>query len=69
MSEHPHPDKLHVLRSIRKHLLGMKRKYGTARGLGHYGALVQTYLTAKRLMQKEVASQLSTDELDRNEHN
>lgn len=46
--EHPHPDKLHVVRAVRCYLLGVKRKVGTARGLGHYHGLLQTYLTAKR---------------------
>jgi len=46
---HPHPDKAHVVRSVRRYLVGVKRKVGTARGLGHYHALVQTYVTAKRV--------------------
>lgn len=45
---HPHPDKLHVVRSVRRYLLGVKRKAGSCRGLGHYHGLLQTYLTAKR---------------------
>lgn len=45
---HPHPDPGHVMSMYRKHILGSKRKWGTARGLIHYGALVQAYLAAKR---------------------
>lgn len=32
----------------RRHLLGCKRKWGTARGLIHYRALLSEYLSAKR---------------------
>lgn len=46
--EHPHPDKQHVVRQIRRYLLGAKRSLGSARGLIHYRDLVATYLTAKR---------------------
>ena len=45
---HPHPDKRHVMTVYRGHLLGSKRKYGTARGLIHYNGYLQAYLTAKR---------------------
>ena len=45
---HPHPDKLHVVRSMRRYLVGEKAKRGTARNLGHYHELLQTYLAAKR---------------------
>lgn len=48
MSAHPHPDPKHVMRCYRGHILGCKRKWGTARGLIHYRSLVQTYLWAKR---------------------
>lgn len=47
---HPHPDKKHVTRSVRRYLLGEKsieRPRG-ARSLIHYRRLVATYLTAKR---------------------
>lgn len=44
---HPHPDKRHVMRTYRHYILGVKRKLGTARGLGHYRELVDTYRTAK----------------------
>jgi len=44
---HPHPDPGHVMRCYRWHILGSKRKWGTARGLIHYRAFVQEYLGAK----------------------
>jgi hypothetical protein len=47
---HPHPDKRHVMCVIRHYLVGEKARRGTARGLGHYHDLLQTYLTAKRLI-------------------
>jgi hypothetical protein len=46
---HPHPDKRNVVCAIRHYLLGEKARRGSARGLGHYHDLLQTYLTAKRL--------------------
>jgi len=45
---HPHPDTRHVMRIMRTYLLGVKKKCGTARGLGHAHDLLHTYLTAKR---------------------
>ena len=45
---HPHPDKQHVVRQVRRYLLAAKKTFGTARGLVHYRDLLQTYLTAKR---------------------
>jgi hypothetical protein len=36
------------MRQYRRHILACKRKWGTARGLIHYKALLQTYLWAKR---------------------
>ena len=45
---HPHLDKLHVMRAMRRYLVAEKAKRGTARNLGHYHELLQTYLTAKR---------------------
>lgn len=45
---HPNPDKQYVMKMCRYYLLGIKRKFGTARGLGHYHGLLQTYLIAKR---------------------
>jgi hypothetical protein len=45
---HPHPDKLHVIKCVRTYILGNKRKFGTARSLVHHRDLIQTYLTAKR---------------------
>lgn len=47
--DHPHPDPRHVARMYRKHLLGCKRKYGSARGLIHYTQYIQTYLHCKRV--------------------
>jgi hypothetical protein len=44
---HPHPDKLHLVRCYRGHIIGSKRKWGTARGLIHYRRYVQEYLAAK----------------------
>lgn len=49
MYTHPHPDPRHVMRCYRAHILVSKRKWGTARGLIHYRALVAEYLAAKRL--------------------
>jgi hypothetical protein len=46
---HPHPDPAHVMRVYRRHILGCKRKWSTARGLTHYRKLVETYLWAKRM--------------------
>jgi hypothetical protein len=49
-----HPGKpAHVMRCYRGHILGCKRKYGTARGLIHYRALIEEYLAAKRLVVRE----------------
>lgn len=48
--DHPHPDKQHVVSTYRRYILSVKRKFGTARGLGHYHQLIATYLTAKRTM-------------------
>ena len=45
---HPHPDKAHVVACMRRYILSTKRKFLNARGLGHYHALLQTYLTVKR---------------------
>jgi hypothetical protein len=45
---HPHPDKRHVMTVYRRHILGSKRKWGTARGLIHYRALLAEYLACKR---------------------
>jgi hypothetical protein len=45
---HPHPDKRHVMTIYRRHILGRKRKWGTARGLVHYRSYVRTYLECKR---------------------
>lgn len=44
---HPHPDKAHVVRCMRRYILSVKRKFGSARGLGHYHGIIQTYLAAK----------------------
>ena len=45
---HPHPDKLHVRRQYRRHILSSKRKFGSARALIHYRELIETYLWTKR---------------------
>ena len=45
--DHSHPDPAHVMRCYRKHILGCKRSWGTARGLVNYRALLATYLAAK----------------------
>lgn len=46
--DHPHPSNEHLIQAMRRYLLGVKHKIGSARGLGHYHGLLQTYLTAKR---------------------
>lgn len=38
----------HIMMVYRRHLLGSKKKWGTARGLIHYRALLESYLKAKR---------------------
>jgi hypothetical protein len=48
--QHPHPDPAHVMRVYRRHILGMKRKKGSARALVHYRELVAEYLAAKRVL-------------------
>lgn len=45
---HPHPDKAHVRRCYRGHILACKRKWGTARGLFHYRAFIDAYLWSKK---------------------
>jgi hypothetical protein len=45
---HPHPDKAHVMRTYRRHVLASKRKWRTARGLVHYLRFVRDYLDCKR---------------------
>jgi hypothetical protein len=37
------------MESYREFILGMKRKFGTARGHVHYKQMIQIYLTAKRI--------------------
>lgn len=46
---HPHPQPSHVMRVYRAHILGCKRKWGSARGLIHYRRIVDEYLAAKRV--------------------
>jgi hypothetical protein len=51
---HPHPDKQHVIDSVRRYILSAGRKftgrrYGTARALIHYRDLLATYITAKKV--------------------
>lgn len=45
---HPHPNKLHVRRRYRAHILACKRKWGSARGLIHYRKIIETYLWTKK---------------------
>lgn len=45
---HPHPSPAHVMRCYRRHILGSKLKFGSARSLIHYRAIVGEYLAAKR---------------------
>lgn len=50
---HPHPDKQHVVDSVRRYILAAGRKftgrqYGTARSLINYPGLLATYVVAKR---------------------
>jgi hypothetical protein len=45
---HPHPSAAHIMRVYRGFILGFKRTRGTARGLIHYRAYIDGYLTAKR---------------------
>lgn len=54
---HPHPDPAHVMRCYRGHILGFKRKKGSARGLIHYRALVEQYLAAKRRVVTSTSTQ------------
>jgi hypothetical protein len=44
---HPHPDKLHVRRQYRRHIMASKKKWGTARSLIHYRQIVEAYLWSK----------------------
>ena len=44
---HPHSDKRHVMVSMRRYILGVKKKFGTARGLMHYAGIISTYKLAK----------------------
>lgn len=53
---HPHPDRKHVMRQYRRHILACKRKWGTARGLIQYRAYVETYLWAKRITRVQLRS-------------
>ena len=54
---HPHPSRRHVMECYRGHILGCKRKWGTARGLIHYRAIVAEYLAAKRDVVSAAGSQ------------
>lgn len=47
--DHPHPNPAHVMRVYRGHILGSKRRWGSARGLLHYRRYLQTYLHCKEL--------------------
>jgi hypothetical protein len=60
--DHPHPDKLHVVKCYRRFILDYKRRFSSqelpepgkrvprrgARSFIHYKELVQTYLTCKK---------------------
>ena len=46
--KHPHPSRRHVMVAYRRYILGCKARWGTARGLVHYRAIVGEYLAAKR---------------------
>ena len=48
--EHPHPDKRFVMKVYRAHILGTKKRFGTARSLVHYKDYVLTYLHCKRIV-------------------
>lgn len=62
--QHPHPDKQHVVRQIRRYLLAAKKSFSRqekpkpgeriprrgARSLYHYMDLVATYQEAKRIL-------------------
>lgn len=50
MYDHPHLDPEHVMRAYRRYILGMKKKFGTARSQVHYRDLIETYLAAKRIV-------------------
>lgn len=53
-SQHPHPDKRHVMVAYRRYILGEKKKRQDpkdkrrARALVHYTAFIQEYLACKR---------------------
>lgn len=42
-----------VMSQYRRHILSSKKRWGTARGLVHYRAFMQTYLWAKREVIRE----------------
>lgn len=44
---HPHPDKAHIMRTYRRHIMASKRKFGSARSLIHYRAFLQEYISCK----------------------
>ena len=50
---HPHPDKRHVMRQMRRYILATKKSFGTARSLVHYRDIIATYKEAKRQVLKE----------------
>lgn len=45
----------HVMRCYRRYILERKRKWGTARGLIHYKAIVAEYFAAKRIVVAETS--------------
>lgn len=46
--EHPHSDKAHVVRQMRRYLMRERQCGRNPRSQVHYRELVRTYLTAKR---------------------
>lgn len=56
---HPGKPEL-VMARYRRHILGCKKKWGTARSLIHYRALLDEYLAAKRVV---IASELRRRQL------
>lgn len=45
---HPHPDKRHVMKQYRRHIMSSKKKFGSARCLIHYRRFIDAYLECKR---------------------
>lgn len=47
---HPHPDKAHLMRTYRRHIMSCKKRWGSARGLIHYRRMLNEYLECKRIV-------------------